>query len=84
MILDPLLREPSVVYLDSTIGMHPQSAPAEYMGNLTENNLFIRAIIGSAVTHVDVISRSLVTRPSLTSDNHGASHQQFFINANVV
>ena len=67
MVVDPLLRYPSVARLGSTLGMPPQSVPAKDMVNITENNIVIRVIHDSAVTHVDVIGHSLVTRPGVTS-----------------
>ena len=53
--------------LDSILGMQPQITPAEDMGNITENNLVIRALHGSADMHVDVIGFSLITRTGVTS-----------------
>ena len=66
VVVNHLLHETSVTVLNSTLGMHPQSASAKYMGKLTENRLITRGIHSSAVTYGNVIGRSLIPQPGVT------------------
>ena len=84
MFINPLIQNPSIMGLNSTLGMHPQRASAKYIRKLTENNLVIRAIHISVVTYVNVIGRSLVTQPGVTGHNHGAYRHQLFINSDII